>query len=173
MLDAHDENPWSVAGWQRRRGVMAQVLGGLDADLIAFRELENFRHGDDGSVSLARDDLMAAPPDFGLTASDDWRRFPSRQPILYHSDRLRLLDQGWFFFSDTPGVIYSGSFNGSYPAFASWAWLQDRRSGIRLRVVNVPLDFRSAGNRLQSARLIVERIAPWLARGSTWCWRAI
>lgn len=165
LLDATEDDPWSVAGWQRRRGAMAEVLTGLDADLIAFQEMESFRSGDDGSVNLARDDLLSAMPDFAAAASGDWRRFPSTQPIFYRSARLRLLDQGWFFFSDTPDVIYSRTFNGSYPAFASWAWFADRRTGTRLRVVNVHLDFRSADNRLRSAALIAERLRPWLEAG--------
>lgn len=165
LLDATDDGPWSVAGWQRRRGAMADALTDLDADLIAFQEMESFRRGDDGSVNMARDDLLAAMPEFSLAASGDWRRFPSTQPIFYRTERLRMLEQGWFFFSDTPDVIYSRTFNGSYPAFASWAWFQDRRTGTRLRVVNVHLDFRSAKNRLESARLVAARLAPWLSAG--------
>lgn len=165
LLDATGEDPWSVAGWQRRRGAMAEVLIGLDADLIAFQEMESFRRGDDGSVNLARDDLLAVMPDFAMAATGDWRHFPSTQPIFYRSARLRLLDQGWFFFSNTPDVIYSRTFNGSYPAFASWAWFADRRTGTRLRVVNVHLDFRSAENRLRSAALIADRLRPWLDAG--------
>ncbi|WP_330449438.1 endonuclease/exonuclease/phosphatase family protein [Paracoccus marcusii] len=62
-------------------------------------------------------------------------------------------------------MIYSRTFNGSYPAFASWAWFADRRTGTRLRVVNVHLDFRSAENRLRSAALIADRLRPWLDAG--------
>lgn len=165
LMDAEDEDPWSPAGWQRRRDAMAQVLTGLDADLIAFQEMESFKRGDDGSVNLARDDLLALMPPFAPAASGDWRRFPSTQPIFYREDRLRLLDQGWFFFSETPDVIYSRTFNGSYTAFASWARLQDRRTGERLRVLNLHFDFRSASNRVRSARLVAARMAPWLEAG--------
>ena len=165
LLDAPEDEPWSVAGWERRRGAMTEVLASLDADLIALQEMESFRHGDDGSVNLARDDLLAAMSDFSVAASGDWQRFPSTQPILYRTDRLQLLDQGWFFFSDTPDVIYSRTFNGSYPAFASWGRFHDRRTGTRLRVVNVHLDFSSAENRLQSAELVASRVTPWLKAG--------
>ncbi|QPM92468.1 endonuclease/exonuclease/phosphatase family protein [Pseudooceanicola algae] len=165
LLDAPDEDPWSVAGWNRRAGAMAEVLKGLDADLISFQEMESFRRGDDGSVNLARDDLLAALPDFAAAASGDWKSFPSTQPIFYRRDRLRLLDQGWFFFSETPDVIYSRTFNGSFPAFASWAHFLDLQTGERLHVVNLHFDFRSSDNRLRSARLVAERIAPWIDAG--------
>ncbi|MDB2551259.1 MAG: endonuclease/exonuclease/phosphatase family protein [Paracoccus sp. (in: a-proteobacteria)] len=164
-LAASDDDRWSAAGWQRRRGAAAEVLGRLDADLIAFQEMESFRHGSDGSVNLARDDLLAAMPDFAAAASGDWRNFPSTQPIFYRKDRLRPEEQGWFFFSDTPEVIYSRSFDGSWPAFASWARFTDLETGQSLRLVNVHFDFRSGQNRLRSARLVASRIAPWLAAG--------
>lgn len=100
---------------------MADVLTILEADLIAFHDMESFRRGDDGLVNMTRDDLLAAMPEFSLAASGDWRQFPSTQPIFYRTDRPRLVEQGWFYFSDTPKVIYSPTINGSYPAFASWA----------------------------------------------------
>lgn len=165
LLDATGDDPWSVAGWQRRRDAMAQTLSSLQPDLIAFQEMESFRHGNDGSVNLARDDLLTALPGFAAGASGDWRSFPSTQPIFYRRARLRLLDQGWFFFSDTPDVIYSRTFNGSYPAFASWGQFRDLRTGRTLRLVNVHFDYRSHGNRQRSAELVAQRIAPWIAAG--------
>lgn len=104
LPDATDDEPWSVTGWQRQRGAMAEVLRDLDADLFAFQEMESFRRGLDGSVNLARDHLLAALPEFSLTASGNRRQFPATQPIFYRTKRLRLLEQGWFFFSDMPDI---------------------------------------------------------------------
>ncbi|WP_330449437.1 hypothetical protein FLP41_04250 [Paracoccus marcusii] len=59
--------------------------------------MESFRRGDDGSVNLARDDLLAVMPDFAMAATGTGGT-SSTQPIFYRSARLRLLDQGWFFF---------------------------------------------------------------------------
>lgn len=162
---AEDADPWSVSGWQRRRGAMAQVLQNLDADIIAFQEMETFVRGDDGTRNIARDDLLQALPELSSAATGDWRSFPSTQPIFFRRDRLEVTDQGWFFFSETPDVIYSRTYDGSYPAFASWAQFRDRQTGKRLRVVNVHTDFRSGQNRLRSAELIAERLRPWIAAG--------
>jgi len=84
----------------------AQVLREGGAELVAFQVTESFCRGD-GRVNLARDDLLAALPEFAAAASGDWRSFPSTQPIFYRRDRLLLLDEGWFFLSDTPDVIFA------------------------------------------------------------------
>lgn len=164
LLDADDDDPWSVAGWRKRREPMAQVLSQLTPDLIAFQEMESFRRGD-GGTNLARDDLLKAMPEFAAGATGDWREFPSTQPIFYRRDRLVMLDQGWFFFSETPDQIYSRTFNGSWPAFASWARFRDLRTEQIFRVINVHFDFSSGTNRLRSAELVAERMAPWIAAG--------
>ncbi len=158
------EGPWSVGDWERRRGAMDAAFKALDADLVAFQEMESFQRGDEGSVNLARDWLLAQNPGYAAAASGDARVFPSTQPILYRTDRLRLVDQGWFFFSDTPDVIYSRTFNGSFPAFASWATFAPP-GGEAFTVVNVHFDYGSRSNRLKSAALVAERFRPRIAAG--------
>jgi endonuclease/exonuclease/phosphatase family metal-dependent hydrolase len=76
------------------------------------------------------------------------------------------VDQGWFFFSESPEVIYSRTFDGSWPAFASWAEFAPRGGGPVFRVVNVHFEYRSASNRLLSAALVRDRIAPVIAEGT-------
>lgn len=159
--------PWSVGDWERRKGPMDRALKALNADVIAFQEMESFQRGNDGSVNLARDHLLAQNPEYAVAASGDWRDFPSTQPIFYRKTRLQHLDQGWFFFSDTPDVLYSRTFNGSYPAFASWASFHDRNTGRRFRVVNVHFEYSSRSNRLKSASLVRDRIKPWIDAGDT------
>lgn len=158
---------WSVGDWERRKGPLDSAFKALNADVVAFQEMESFQRGDDGSVNLARDHLLAGNPDYGVAATGDWRTFPTTQPLLYLKERLQPIDQGWFFFSDTPDVIYSRTFNGSFPAFASWAQFQDRGTGARFRVVNVHFEYSSRSNRLLSAALTRDRIKPWIDAGET------
>ena len=158
------EGAWSVGDWERRKGALDAMFKALEADIVAFQEMESFSRGSDGSVNLARDWLLAQNPGYGAAANGDWRVFPSTQPILYRTDRLRMTEQGWFFFSDTPDVIYSRTFNGSYPAFASWAEFATR-DARRFRVVNVHFEYSSRSNRLKSADLVTARIRPWIEDG--------
>ncbi|QDC08506.1 endonuclease [Oceanicola sp. D3] len=159
------EGAWSVADWERRRAPMAEALRKIDADIIAFQEMESFQRGDDGSTNLARDYLLAELPGLQAAASGPWQSFPATQPIFYRASRLTPVDEGWFFFSDTPDVIYSRTFNGSWPAFASWAEFETA-GGKRLRVVNVHFEYKSRSNRRLSAALVRDRLAPVIAAGT-------
>ena len=156
---------WSVGDWERRKGPLNSAFKTLDADIVAFQEMESFSRGSDGSVNLTLDWLLDNNLDYAAAAVGDWREFPSTQPILYRSEKFKLLDQGWFFFSETPDVIYSNTFNGSYPAFASWAKLEDLDSGNTLTVVNVHFEFKSFSNRRKSSELVAQRISPQINAG--------
>lgn len=167
IITFREEGPWSVGDWERRKGPLDLAFKAIDADVIGFQEMESFsgRHVSPGNLTL--DWLLAQNPDYGAAAVGDPEVFPSTQPILYRKDRLTLVDQGWFFFSTTPDVIYSRTFNGSFPAFASWAAFTDRQTGEAFRIVNLHTDFRSRSNRLQSMDLVAERIKPWIDAGET------
>ena len=156
---------WSVGDWERRKGPLDLAFKALDADVVGFQEMESFSNGSDGSVNLARDWLDERNSDWGVAASGDWQAFPSTQPIFYRKTRLEAVDQGWFFFSETPDVIYSRTFNGSYPAFASWAQFEERETGKRFRVVNFHFDYSSGSNQRRSAMLVRDRVKPWTDAG--------
>ena len=156
---------WSVADWEERKPALDQAVGELDADIVAFQEMESFAGGNDGSINLARDWLLQRHPQYAAGANGDWRSFPSTQPIFYRKDRFALIEQGWFFFSDTPDIIYARTYDGSYPAFASWVRLQDNVSGKVIAVFNVHFEYKNGSNRLKSAALVAERTAPLIANG--------
>ena len=161
------EGPWSRGDWERRKMPLALAFGDINADVIGFQEMESFARGSEGRVNLKLDWLLSQNPDYAAAAVGNPAAFPSTQPILYRKDRLELLGQGWFFFSTTPDVIYSRTFNGSYPAFTSWAQFRDLQSGQVFKVANVHTDFRSRTNRLQSIELVAERVTPWIDAGET------
>ena len=161
------EGRWSRGDWDLRKGPMDATFKALYADIVAFQEMESFAGNDDDSENLARTWLLDNNPDYQAAAIGDWRIFPSTQPIFYRTERFEVLDQGWFFFSETPDVIYSSTFNGSYPAFTSWALFRDLEAGAEFRVVNVHFDYASRENRRRSTDLVAERITPWIEAGET------
>lgn len=161
------EGAWSRGDWERRKGPLDLAFKEIAADIIAFQEMESFAGRSESTENLTLDWLLANNPAYDAAAVGDPSIFPSTQPILYRKDRLRLLDQGWFFFSDTPDVIYARTFNGSFPAFTSWAEFEDRLTQERFRIANIHTDFRSRSNRLKSVELVATRITPWLQAGET------
>jgi endonuclease/exonuclease/phosphatase family metal-dependent hydrolase len=167
IILGRETGAWSRGDWERRKGPLALAFDDIDADVIGFQEMESFARGSGGQVNLTLDWLLANNPDYAAAAVGDPDVFPSTQPILYRTDRLSLLDQGWFFFSDTPDVIYSRTFNGSYPAFTSWAKFRDQSSGAEFKVANIHTDFGSLSNRVQSVELVSERIKPWIDADET------
>jgi endonuclease/exonuclease/phosphatase family metal-dependent hydrolase len=124
--------------------------------------METVRWPGDGDENLTLNRLLDQHPKYSAGAVDDLEEFPSTQPIFYLADRFTLLDQGWFFFSETPDVIYSRTCNGSFPAFASWIELEATNTGTVFKVLNLHTDFASYGNRHQSLELVASRITPWL-----------
>ncbi|OSQ52000.1 endonuclease/exonuclease/phosphatase family protein [Marivita geojedonensis] len=167
IILGQETGAWSVGDWDRRKAPLDKAFKALRADIVAFQEMESFQRGSDGSVNLARDYLLDQNSEYSVTATGDWREFPSTQPFFYLKKRLQPLEQGWFFFSETPDVIYSRTFNGSYPAFASWARFEDRDTGDRFRVVNVHFEYSSRSNRRLSAELVRDRLTPWTEAGET------
>lgn len=165
ILSEQEEGRWSRGAWERRKGPLDATFKALDADIIAFQEMESFAGGNDDSNNLARSWLLENNPAYRAAAIGDWRAFPSTQPIFYRAERFDALDQGWFFFSETPEVIYSRTFDGSYPAFASWADFRDRKTGATLRILNVHLDYSSSENRRRSTELVAERVSGWRREG--------
>lgn len=159
---ARQNGAWSVGDWDRRKGPMDAALKAMDADVVALQESESFDGGSMSLQNLKLDFLLARNPGYRAAAVGDPRVFPSTQPILYRADRLVVEDEGWFFFSYTPDVIYSRTFNGSWPAFASWARFSDVQTGATFRMVNVHFEYRSRSNRRLSAALVRDRISPWV-----------
>lgn len=158
---------WSVGDWERRKGPLDVAFKSLDVDVMGFQEMESFARGSGKDVNLTLDWLLAQNPDFAAAAVGDPEIFPSTQPILYRQDRLRMIDQGWFFFSDTPDVIYTRTFNGSFPAFASIAQFQDLQTQAVFHVINVHFEYKSRSNRQLSAALVVARMKPLIDAGET------
>ena len=159
IIASRQEGAWGLADWDARKGPLARAVAALDADIIAFQEMESFRGGNNDDDNLARAWLLEQVPGYAAAAIGDWRDFPSTQPIFYRPEKLELRDQGWFMFSETPDVAYARTFDGSWSAFASWAEFEGE--GGVFRVVNLHTDYRSGSNRRKSIALVAERVAGW------------
>ena len=156
---------WSRGDWERRKGALDAAFKALDADAVAFQEMESWGGRSESAENLALSWLLARNPGYGAAAQGDPAAFPSTQPILYRKDRLEVLAEGWFFFSETPGAIYSRGFDGAPPSFASWARFSDLGGGAPLTLVNVHFDYGSWENRRRAADLVAAFAADRIAAG--------
>lgn len=150
-------DPDGLPKWEARQDAVTAVLKAMDADIIGFQEMETFAGGKFNSVNRQRDWILRTVPGYAAAAIGDPASFPSTQPVFYRKDRFEVLDQGWFFYSQTPDVIYSRSFDGGFDYYTVTIRFRDRLSGKALTVFNVHTDIRSAGNRKRAIIMIAER----------------
>ncbi len=153
--------------WDNRKHAVVKSLREIDADIIAFQEMETFAGGSFNRENRQLDWITQHFSQYRAGAFGDASVYPGTQPILYRHERFEQLDQGFFFFSDTPEVIYSRTFNGSWPAFCSWSLLKDKQTGESFTVFNVHFEYKSMSNRSKSAKLVSQRIRPLVANGQT------
>lgn len=145
--------------WEDRRAAVFAAVEELDADVIAFQEMETFAGGSFNRENLQLEYLAENLEEYSVGATGDPAQYPSTQPIFYRASRFDLLEQGYFFFSDTPDEIYSRSWDGRFPAFCSWVRLRDRVADQTLLVFNVHFDAGSCENRRRGSELVARREA--------------
>jgi len=104
--------------WDNRKEAVTEAIRELDADIIAFQEMETFAGGSFNTENKQLDWVLQHFPEYRAGAYGDAAVYPNTQPILYKHERFTEKDQGFFFFSDTPDIIYSRTFNGSWPKSA-------------------------------------------------------
>ena len=80
-------------------------------------------------------------------------------PIFYRKARLEMLDWGRFWFSETPDVPGSKSWDSHTSRFCVWGHFRDRRSGRDFYHFNVHYDHKGETARRESSRLLLARIA--------------
>ena len=133
--------------WPRREPALKRFLTQRSDDLILFQEASEFmitRYGeflpDYGLVQGERSD--------GGSGEQGWYEFV---PIFYRSDRLRLVDSGSFWISDTPSVPGSNLENTKFHArvltWAVFASVSDSR--LRLAAANVHIHGKRADDALE------------------------
>ncbi len=144
--------------WQNRREAVAAAIREGGPDLLAFQEMETFEGGHFNKQNVQLAFLREQFPDYEFAAVGDPTEYPFTQPVMYRASMFEPLEQGFFFFSPTPDLIYADPWDGRYPAFCSWVRFRHNATGATFYLYNVHFDYGSRENRLRSARLVVDRI---------------
>ena len=137
--------------WPRRKAMAAGVIRGHAADTVGLQE----------ALKGQIDDLLAALPGYAIVGvgRDDGKEKGEYSAILYRTDRLRVLESGTFWLSETPEVPGSKSWATACTRVCTWARFEDRAAGRSFYHFNTHLDHQSQEARLNGAKLIAGRIA--------------
>ncbi|MHA6718279.1 endonuclease/exonuclease/phosphatase family protein [Sphingomonas sp. RS6] len=137
--------------WEKRRALAIATIRAEAPDLIGTQELFQ-RQGND---------IVAALPDYGWFGTD--RRgghADEHMGIFYRRDRLKIVETGEFWLSDTPEIPGSISWGHPLPRMVNWA-VFETKDGHRFRFYDTHFPYRDEDGaaREKAAALIVERIA--------------
>ncbi len=137
--------------WPHRKDRVAGLIRFHGADLIGMQEALQ------GQIA----DLDLLLPGFGWigVGRDDGKAAGEFSPIFYRSDRLMVADWGTFWLSETPDQPGSKGWDAAITRIATWARMADQDTDTSFWVLNTHFDHRGEQARIESARLIREKVA--------------
>ena len=150
------------AEWAARRAGALAALRRINADVIAFQEMETWAGLPQEGPPIQRQWLSARMPGFGIAAIGAGEGRETGQPIMYRLARFVALADGAVALGGQPG---DGAPFAGYSDMVTWAQLRDRITGEGLRVINLHLHFRDGARRRSGARLAAAMAAEALSRG--------
>lgn len=148
---ADDTPPHS---WPERRPVVAGLLE---------RERPHVLGTQEGLPRQLRDIAEDLPPSYaGIGQGREGGGRGEAMQVFYDRDRVRALEHGHYWLSDTPDVAGSRTWGGCCPRMVTWVRFEDRCTGGQLHVLNTHLEAFDAAAREKSAALIKQRMAEQL-----------
>jgi endonuclease/exonuclease/phosphatase family metal-dependent hydrolase len=141
--------------WEARAALNVETIRNSLPDLIGFQELQS------GNLETYRETLPRYGHVLGPRYGNGAR--PSFNAIFFDPRRLRLLEQGGFWLSETP-ERYSSSWGSRVVRSANWAYFVPFDAGPSLLHLNTHLDHVSTTARVEGSRLLLREISVLLRR---------
>lgn len=138
--------------WEARRDLLVQTIRRADADVFGTQEL----------FKEQGDYIVAGLPQYAWFGrgrrGDDG---DEHMGVFYRKDRLRVIESGDFWLSDTPEVAGSISWGNLYPRMVAWALFEHKADGRRFYFFNTHFPYREQDGeaRTRGAKLIAQRLA--------------
>jgi len=137
--------------WDKRKEVTAAMLEKAAPDLFGTQEL----------LKVQGDFLVSRLKNYAWFGND--RRgghADEHMGIFYRSDRLKLVESGQFWLSDTPEVVGSITWGHPLPRMVTWGLFETVKGGRRFYAFNTHFPYRDEDEdaRTKGAALILERI---------------
>jgi endonuclease/exonuclease/phosphatase family metal-dependent hydrolase len=135
--------------WPNRRRLVAEVMSHHDADIVGLQEAFRFQ----------LDDLADRLPGYAeIGEGRDGGTADEYSAILYRTDRFEALASGTFWLSETPEVV-SKHWKHYHHRICTWARFKDRDTNNAFYIFNTHFDHQSQLARVNSSKLIAQRIA--------------
>jgi endonuclease/exonuclease/phosphatase family metal-dependent hydrolase len=138
--------------WDQRKDFMAEVIHGINPDLLGTQETLNFQ----------RDFLAKALPSHQVqgVGRDDGKEKGEMTAMFWRTERFEKMDGGHFWLSEKPDEPGSMSWDTSLTRMASWLRLKDKANPAAKPIfwLNTHLDHRGKIARVEAAKLIRERL---------------
>ena len=144
--------------WELRRQVFFDEVNRMAPSIIGFQEARPDQY-DDIVRRLKRDF------DFVGVGRDDGKNAGERALVAYDKRRFKKIKTGNFWYSETPEVPGSKSWDAAITRVCTWVRLKDKSTGREFLFVNTHFDHKGVVARENSSRMLVEKL-PALAKGS-------
>lgn len=135
--------------WPHRKEMVKGLVRFHDFDI--FGTQEGFKHQLDGILELGNYAYVGAGRDDGKDAGE-------HSAIIYKKNRFDVLENGDFWFSETPETPGKGWDATCCNRICSWAKFKEKESGKEFYVFNVHYDHQGKIARKNSSILLLERI---------------
>jgi endonuclease/exonuclease/phosphatase family metal-dependent hydrolase len=137
--------------WENRRDLLVETIRLKDPDIFGTQELFH----EQGQYIVEK---LPAYAWFGLSRRGNQQ--DEHMGVFYKRDRLRRVESGDFWLSESPDVPGSMSWDVSLPRMVTWALFEIQGSGRRFYFYNTHFPHRREDEpaRLNCARLIAQRI---------------
>ena len=135
--------------WPNRKEMVKGLVRFHDFDI--FGTQEGFKHQLEGILELGNYAYIGAGRDDGKDAGE-------HSAIIYKKDRFEVLDQGNFWFSETPDVPGKGWDATCCNRICSWGKFKDLQSGKTFYFFNSHYDHQGKIARRESSKLLLKKI---------------
>lgn len=134
--------------WEHRQDLVMDTIRQYAPDIVGLQE----------ALPFQLEAILKTFPEFASSGVErDGTGKGEYAALLYRRDRYELLEEGTFWYSDTPEVP-SAHWGNRHLRICSWARFRDKASGIRLFVYNTHWDHQSQPSREKSALMLARRI---------------
>lgn len=140
----------SLNNWKYRKDRAANAVRFYDADILGTQEvLVN---------QLA--DLKERLPEYVAigVGREDGKEKGEYSALFFKKDRFEEIESGTFWLSETPEVAGSRGWDGACRRVATWARLNDRKSGKTILALNTHLDHVGKVARREGINLIFQKV---------------